>query len=137
VTIDGEAVCCDDTGGAVFERLHSQAYDGEAFLYAVDLLELDGEDSGRSSSERRGLPSCSPRRPPGSSTASTSKATARPSLPSEDHSPADVEIPGVTEPLVPDTLKPNADERIRTEGRARERVEERAPPIRDRDDFTR
>jgi hypothetical protein len=66
-------------------------------------------------------------------------------LPSEDHPPADVEISGVTEPLVPDALKPNADERIRTEaderirteGRARERVEERARPIRDRDDFTR
>jgi bifunctional non-homologous end joining protein LigD len=44
LTIDGEAVCCDDTGVAVSERLHSRAHDGEAFLYAFDLLALDGED---------------------------------------------------------------------------------------------
>jgi bifunctional non-homologous end joining protein LigD len=44
VTIDGEAVVCDDAGVAVFEKLHSRAHDDEAFLYAFDLLELDGED---------------------------------------------------------------------------------------------
>jgi ATP-dependent DNA ligase len=44
VTIDGEAVCCDEAGIAVFEKLHSRSHDGEAFLYAFDLLELDGED---------------------------------------------------------------------------------------------
>jgi bifunctional non-homologous end joining protein LigD len=44
VTVDGEAVVCDDAGVAVFEKLHSRAHDGEAFLYAFDLLELDGED---------------------------------------------------------------------------------------------
>jgi bifunctional non-homologous end joining protein LigD len=44
VTIDSEAVCCDDAGVAVFEKLHSRAHDGEAFLYAFDLLELHGED---------------------------------------------------------------------------------------------
>jgi ATP-dependent DNA ligase len=43
-TIDGEAVCCDEAGVAIFEKLHSRAHDGEAFLYAFDLLELDGED---------------------------------------------------------------------------------------------
>jgi hypothetical protein len=32
----------------------------------------------------------------------------------------DVLTPGVNEPLVPDTLKPNADQRIRNEGRASE-----------------
>jgi hypothetical protein len=32
----------------------------------------------------------------------------------------DVLTPGVNEPLVPDTLKPNADQRIRNEGRANE-----------------
>jgi bifunctional non-homologous end joining protein LigD len=42
--IDGEAVCCDDTGVAVFERLHSRDYDEQVSLYAFDLLELDGED---------------------------------------------------------------------------------------------
>jgi ATP-dependent DNA ligase len=44
VTIDGEAVCCDDAGVAVFEKLHSRAHDDEAFLCAFDLLDLDGED---------------------------------------------------------------------------------------------
>jgi bifunctional non-homologous end joining protein LigD len=29
---------------AVFEKLHSRSHDGEAFLHAFDLLELDGED---------------------------------------------------------------------------------------------
>jgi bifunctional non-homologous end joining protein LigD len=42
--IDGEAVCCDEAGVAVFDRLHSRALDDQAFLYAFDLLELDGED---------------------------------------------------------------------------------------------
>jgi bifunctional non-homologous end joining protein LigD len=36
-TIDGEAVCCDEAGIAIFERLHSRAHDREAFLYAFDL----------------------------------------------------------------------------------------------------
>jgi bifunctional non-homologous end joining protein LigD len=43
-TIDGEAVCCDEAGLAVFEKLHSRAHDDQTFLYAFDLLELDGED---------------------------------------------------------------------------------------------
>jgi bifunctional non-homologous end joining protein LigD len=42
--IDGEAVCCDDAGVAVFDKLHSRAYDDQASFYAFDLLELDGED---------------------------------------------------------------------------------------------
>jgi hypothetical protein len=37
-----------------------------------------------------------------------------------DKTSADVLTPGVNEPRVPDTLKPGADERIRTEGRASE-----------------
>jgi len=44
VTIDGEAVYCDHTGLAIFDRLHSRAYDDRAVLYAFDLLELDGVD---------------------------------------------------------------------------------------------
>ncbi len=43
-TIDGEAVVCDDDGIADFERLHSRLYNGRAFLWAFDLLQLDGED---------------------------------------------------------------------------------------------
>jgi hypothetical protein len=43
-SIDGEAVWCDGDGLAIFEKLHSRAYDGEVSLYAFDLLELDGTD---------------------------------------------------------------------------------------------
>jgi bifunctional non-homologous end joining protein LigD len=43
-TIDGEGVWCDDAGIAVFDKLQSRTHDAEAFLYAFDLLELDGED---------------------------------------------------------------------------------------------
>jgi bifunctional non-homologous end joining protein LigD len=37
-------VWCDGDGLAIFDKLHSRDYDGEAILYAFDLLELDGED---------------------------------------------------------------------------------------------
>jgi bifunctional non-homologous end joining protein LigD len=43
-TIDGEAVFCGEDGVSVFEKLHSRAYDDQVFLYAFDLLELNGED---------------------------------------------------------------------------------------------
>jgi bifunctional non-homologous end joining protein LigD len=43
-TIDGEAVWCDGAGLAIFDKLHSRAYDHQVILYAFDLLELDGED---------------------------------------------------------------------------------------------
>ena len=60
---------------------------------------------------------------------------------SEDRSSADVQTPGVTEPRTPDTLKPGADQRIRTEGRASESspAEKKAPamsrPNGDKDDI--
>jgi bifunctional non-homologous end joining protein LigD len=43
-TIDGEAVCCDESGVSVFDNLHSRRCDDRALLYAFDLLELDGHD---------------------------------------------------------------------------------------------
>jgi bifunctional non-homologous end joining protein LigD len=43
-TIDGEAVCRDESDLSVFEQLHSREHDNRALLYAFDLLELDGED---------------------------------------------------------------------------------------------
>ena len=39
--IDGEAVACDDNGLASFERIR---YHGDVFLYAFDLIELNGDD---------------------------------------------------------------------------------------------
>ena len=40
--IDGEAVVCCDNGVSDFERLHSRQHDATVFLYAFDLLALDG-----------------------------------------------------------------------------------------------
>jgi bifunctional non-homologous end joining protein LigD len=42
--IDGEAVCCEVDGVPSFELLRYRHHDNAAFLYAFDLLELDGRD---------------------------------------------------------------------------------------------
>jgi bifunctional non-homologous end joining protein LigD len=42
--IDGEAVACDDNGLASFERIRYRQHDGGVFLYAFDLIELNGDD---------------------------------------------------------------------------------------------
>jgi bifunctional non-homologous end joining protein LigD len=42
--IDGEAVWCGPDGAADFDELHSRAHDDQVFMYAFDLLELNGED---------------------------------------------------------------------------------------------
>jgi bifunctional non-homologous end joining protein LigD len=42
--IDGEAVCCDDDGLPVFQKLRQRRDDRHVFLYAFDLIELDGKD---------------------------------------------------------------------------------------------
>jgi bifunctional non-homologous end joining protein LigD len=42
--IDGEAVCCDEGGLPVFQRLRDRRQDRHVFLYAFDLVELDGKD---------------------------------------------------------------------------------------------
>ena len=51
--IDGEAVCCDDNGMAVFERLRQRRNNQHVFLYAFDLLELNGTDLRREPLETR------------------------------------------------------------------------------------
>jgi bifunctional non-homologous end joining protein LigD len=51
--IDGEAVACDERGLAVFERLRYRRADASVFLYAFDLLELDGQDLRREPLETR------------------------------------------------------------------------------------
>jgi bifunctional non-homologous end joining protein LigD len=45
--IDGEAVACGEDGIASFERIRYRRHDGGVFLYAFDLIELDGEDMRR------------------------------------------------------------------------------------------
>jgi ATP-dependent DNA ligase len=51
--IDGEAVACDENGLAVFERLRRKPSGEHVFLYAFDLLELDGQDLRREPLETR------------------------------------------------------------------------------------
>jgi ATP-dependent DNA ligase len=43
--IDGEAVVCDERGMARFDRIRYRRHDADAFIYAFDLIELDGEDT--------------------------------------------------------------------------------------------
>ena len=52
-TIDGEAVWCGQDGISDFEKLHLRAHDDQVFLYAFDLLELNGEDCRREPLEKR------------------------------------------------------------------------------------
>jgi bifunctional non-homologous end joining protein LigD len=42
--IDGEVVCCDEKGLATFQLLRHRRNESQAFLYAFDLLELNGAD---------------------------------------------------------------------------------------------
>jgi bifunctional non-homologous end joining protein LigD len=53
VIIDGEAVCCGDDGRPSFERLRQRRHEHSAFLYAFDLLALDGDDLRRDPLEVR------------------------------------------------------------------------------------
>ena len=40
--IDGEAVACDDAGMSSFDRIRYRRHDATVFLYAFDLIELNG-----------------------------------------------------------------------------------------------
>jgi bifunctional non-homologous end joining protein LigD len=51
--IDGEAVACDGDGMPCFDRLRYRRQDGHVFLYAFDLIELDGDDLRHQPIERR------------------------------------------------------------------------------------
>jgi ATP-dependent DNA ligase len=51
--IDGEAVCCNQDGLSVFEMMRRPREGGRVFLYAFDLLELDGKDLRREPFEVR------------------------------------------------------------------------------------
>jgi bifunctional non-homologous end joining protein LigD len=52
-TLDGEGVYCGKDGLSDFEKLHSQERDEDVFLYAFDLLELNGDDLRSQPLERR------------------------------------------------------------------------------------
>jgi ATP-dependent DNA ligase len=51
--IDGEAVSCDGDGMPCFDRFRYRRQDGHVFLYAFDLIELNGDDLRRERIERR------------------------------------------------------------------------------------
>jgi ATP-dependent DNA ligase len=84
--IDGEVVACDDNGVASFDLICYRRHDDSTFLYAFDLIELNGDDMRRDPLEVRKatLASCWPRPAPVSGSMSISRATARPS----SHTPA-------------------------------------------------
>jgi ATP dependent DNA ligase domain len=42
--IDGEAVVCDGNGMVSFDHIRYRRHDASAFLYAFDLIELNGDD---------------------------------------------------------------------------------------------
>jgi ATP-dependent DNA ligase len=44
VIIDGEAVCCGDDGVPSFDRLRYRRDDASVFLYAFDVIEVNGDD---------------------------------------------------------------------------------------------
>jgi bifunctional non-homologous end joining protein LigD len=51
--IDGEAVACDDNGVPIFDKLRYRRADKTVFLYAFDLIELNGQDLRREPIEVR------------------------------------------------------------------------------------
>ena len=51
--VDGEAVACDADGMPSFDRLRYRRQDGAMFLFAFDLLELNGQDRRREPLETR------------------------------------------------------------------------------------
>jgi hypothetical protein len=51
--LDGEAVACDGDGLPVFDRLRYRRQDGRVFLFAFDLIELNGRDMRREPLEVR------------------------------------------------------------------------------------
>jgi ATP-dependent DNA ligase len=51
--IDGEAVACDDNGVASFNLIRYRRHDDSTFLYAFDLIELNGDGLRRDQLEVR------------------------------------------------------------------------------------
>src|SRR5262249_59794800 len=51
--IDGEAVACDGNGVASFNLVRYRRHDARVFLYAFDLIELNGDDLRREALDTR------------------------------------------------------------------------------------
>jgi len=78
--IDGEAVACDDNGVASFDLIRHHRANESIFLYAFDLIELNGDDMRRECARPR-FEVCWPKLALACASTSTWKATARPSSP--------------------------------------------------------
>src|SRR5260370_117593 len=108
--IDGEAVVCDDNGAASFDLIRHQRANESIFLYAFDLIELNGDEYAlvsalviRLRSARPHSHLSWPRPAPASGSTSISKATARPSSPMPARSGSKVSCrSGRTRPTVRD-----------------------------------
>jgi ATP-dependent DNA ligase len=55
IVLDGELVVCREDGVTDFDKLHSQCFNDQAFLYAFDVLELEGADLRNAPLESRKL----------------------------------------------------------------------------------
>ena len=79
--IDGEAVACDDNGVASFDLVRHHRANERIFLYAFDLIELNGDDLRRDPLEVRKatLASVLAKAGPASGSTSISRAMAQPS----------------------------------------------------------
>jgi len=75
--IDGEVVCCDERGLATFQLLRHRKTEASAFLYAFDLVELDGTDMRREPIEVRKATLASILRKARHGSASTSTSSTR------------------------------------------------------------
>jgi ATP-dependent DNA ligase len=51
--LDGEAVACREDGIALFERIRYRRHDASVFMWAFDLIELNGDDLRRERLEQR------------------------------------------------------------------------------------
>ncbi len=53
--LDGEAVACGEDGIALFERIRYRRHDASVFMWAFDIVELNGDDLRREPLEVRRL----------------------------------------------------------------------------------
>jgi ATP-dependent DNA ligase len=102
--IDGEAVACDESGVPSFERIRYRRHDASVFLYAFDLIELNGDDLRRETLEVRKatLATVLPGLVMGFGSMTTSRAMAKPysAMPASSGSKASCRS-GTTQPIVP------------------------------------
>ena len=102
--IDGEAVACDDNGVTSFNRVRYRHHDESIFLYAFDLIELNGDDLRRDPLESRKatLETMLAKAGLASDSTSTWKATVRPSFDMRANSALKVSCrSGKAPPIVP------------------------------------